>query len=73
MFIVEYDIEEVRKASFGGGLRQAKTFVTLERHSAWDTRDEANNQKRVLENHGYKDVRVVSDDTVNTDNGHYYV
>lgn len=73
MYIVEYSIEEVRNVRPGGGLLQAKIFVILERHSAWDTRGEANRQKRVLEDNGYKDVRVVRDDTVNTDNGHYYV
>lgn len=43
------------------------------RHSAWNTVIEAKKQKEVLVSVGYKNVHVDYDETVRTDNGHYYV
>lgn len=43
------------------------------RHSAWDTFEEANSQAGVLKDHGYKMIHIVYDETIQTDNGHYYV
>lgn len=43
------------------------------RHSAWTNEKEANKQKITLEDHGYKDISVIEDSTVNIENGHYYV
>ncbi|MDO8472619.1 MAG: hypothetical protein Q7T05_02250 [Dehalococcoidia bacterium] len=48
------------------------------RHSAWDTKAQADHQKEVLEDHGYKpqwgeDLEVEFDPTVVCENGHYYV
>lgn len=44
-----------------------------QRHSAWTSPEEAEQQKRVLEDRGYRRVRVEEDPTVDTENGHYYV
>jgi len=43
------------------------------RHSAWTTKPEAQQQANVLQNAGYKQVRVIYDETINTENGHYYI
>jgi len=43
------------------------------RHSAWDTQSEADHQRTVLEEHGYRSVQVDQDLTVLIENGHYYV
>ncbi len=43
------------------------------RHSAWDTRGEAENQARVLRESGYRNVKIEFDGTVVAANGHYYV
>lgn len=44
-----------------------------ERHSAWNTFKEANYQKAVLRENGYRLAEIEFDETVKTDNGHYYV
>jgi hypothetical protein len=43
------------------------------RHSAWDKRNEAAKQLAVLREYGYKNPRIEFDDTVNCENGHYYI
>lgn len=44
-----------------------------ERHSAWKTHKDASKQVKVLHDKGYKGYRIIRDDTVETENGHYYV
>jgi hypothetical protein len=48
-------------------------FIGKEKHSAWFSRFEATHQKKVLEVHGYKKVTITCDNTVNCENGHYYI
>ena len=47
-------------------------YVGCEKHSAWRSGDEANNQCRVLRNNGYKDVQFIYE-SVEFPNGHYFV
>jgi hypothetical protein len=42
------------------------------RHSAWSSRAEAAHQKKVLMDHGYKDVSIEFEEG-DYDNGHYFV
>ncbi len=43
-----------------------------EKHSAWDTEDEAKKQEMVLANCGYSQTYNKEDKTVKTENGYYY-
>ena len=50
-----------------GGLRKGK------KHSAWRSMEEAKKQLQVLKDYGYKQLHIVYDETVNCENGYYYV
>ena len=43
-----------------------------EKHSAWDSKQEAAHQKSVLIDHGYKNVTIDSEEG-DYENGHYFV
>ena len=55
------------------GEEEHTTKMVYVRHSAWFTEKEAEHQRDVLKEHGYRRVQVYEDDTVQTENGHYYV
>ena len=42
-------------------------------HSVWNTYEEAVNQKLVMQDNGYKKVRITFRQGFNYDNGHYFV
>lgn len=43
------------------------------RHSAWDTREEAEKQVRVLKENGYKNIRIIIDEEILVENGYYFI
>lgn len=43
------------------------------KHSAWEEKEDAKKQARVLKNNGYRGVSIEYDDTANYDDGHYFV
>jgi hypothetical protein len=44
-----------------------------EKHSAWDTKKEAEKQVEVLRNYGYENCSWVQVEGLQIKNGHYYV
>lgn len=42
-------------------------------HSQWNTENEAENQARVLKEHGYRDIDVEFVNCECSENGYYYV
>ena len=48
-------------------------YIGKVRHSAWQGSASALHQKTVLEDNGYKYITIKYDETVSTENGHYYV
>lgn len=50
-----------------------RKYSHLRKHSAWSTVNEANKQVKVLKDYGFKRCKVEYDETVQADNGHYYV
>ena len=47
--------------------------INGKKHSAWNTRAEADKQKAVLRDVGYRHISSEYDETVQCENGHYYV
>lgn len=48
-------------------------YINNEKHSIWNTKNEALRQKAVLKENGYKKLSIDKIETNNYENGHYFV